>query len=205
MARKGIPATPDQLTYERLPGETMKAFQAFRMYRDMGPNRTIENVRVSMGKSKNYSVQLWNWSRHNKWVERSKLYDDWVDSLDRQEKEMSRPRWEALRQHALTENIELVKKLRGRVEEMLDHPLTKERVESRSNGRTDVYILPANWNWSSIATVVKTMAELEAATIAEGMLDEEDESFDPTTATLEECREYINRQRERGKLRPKSE
>lgn len=199
-----VKATPEQLSYERLPGETSKAWQAFRIYRDLGPDRTHENTRLSLGKTSGYLRVLEEWSSKYSWAERAVLYDDWLDRMNRQEQEASIPRWEQHRQDALRANIELAAKLRERVQAMLEHPLTKERVEA-SNGRNVTYIVPANWTFSSIANMVKTMAELEAATIAEGLLDEENEAFDPTSATLEECREFIERQRRRSKVRPGTE
>lgn len=201
MARDGVKARPDQMTHERLPGESAKAWQAFRCYRDLGADRSHENVRISLGKSKGYIPQIETWSRKFAWVERSKLYDDWCDAVDRQEREAARPKWEELRQRSLTSNVQLTEKLRERIEAMLSHPLTKERVEV-SNGRNVTYLIPAGWNFSSIAAMIKTMAELEAATIAEGLLDEENEAFNPETATLEECRSFIERQRKRAKVRP---
>lgn len=197
MAGKSKPPRIDQLSYERLPDETAKAFGAFRIYRDMGRDRSLNNVRISLAKPESYVSTLANWSTQHAWVERSKLYDDWVDTMDRQEREASRPRWEELRQKALLENTALVERLRERVKEMIEHPLTKERVETSADGRSTTYIVPAGWTWGSVATVIKTMAELEAATIAEGLLDEESAQFDPATASLEECREFIAKQLKR--------
>lgn len=201
MPRDGVKARPDQMTYERLPGETAKAWKAFSMYRDMGHDRSIENVRISLGRPSVYLRSLQTWSSKFAWVERAKLYDDWCDSIDRQERESARPKWEELRQRSLSNNVELSAQLRERVQEMLRHPLTKERIEA-SGGRNVTYIVPAGWTWGSIATVIKTLAELEAATIAEGLLDDEVDAFDPETATLEECRSFIQKQRQRTKSRP---
>lgn len=53
--------------YNRLPTETTKAYEAFSVYRDMGPQRSHEKVSQVLGKS----IALMNrWSRRYNWVER---------------------------------------------------------------------------------------------------------------------------------------
>jgi hypothetical protein len=201
-----VTSPPDSTTtFERLPTEPMKAWQAFVAYRNMGYDRTMDAVRIALARPSGYLRQLQDWSGRYEWVRRARLFDDHIERSARREAQRSIPLWEKLRQDALRANIELTAKLRERIESMLMHPLLKERVEVGANGRSTVYLIPAGWNWSSIATMVKCLSELEAATIAEGLLDEEAEAFDPATATLQECRDFIEKKIVRTKGRPSSD
>lgn len=65
--------------WERLPGETNKAFRAFCIYRDLRQNRSFAQVQAKLGKkSKSYIA---HWSKKNKWVERVKSFDDDEDRI----------------------------------------------------------------------------------------------------------------------------
>lgn len=67
-------------TWEMQPGETPKAFAAFCVYRDMGPERSIEGVAQKCTKS----VSLMRrWSEGNQWASRAAAYDAYMDSVRR--------------------------------------------------------------------------------------------------------------------------
>src|SRR5260370_1005228 len=58
----------------RLPGEPVRAYRAFRMYRDQGPHRS--------GATRQ-SVGHWTaWSKQWNWVERAGAYDTLVDKSE---------------------------------------------------------------------------------------------------------------------------
>lgn len=65
--------------WDQQPGETVKAFEAFRTYRDMGPTRTImKALKLNTGKENTrgrYDV----WSMQNDWVNRCNAYDRFMD------------------------------------------------------------------------------------------------------------------------------
>ncbi len=67
--------------YERMEGESQKAFEAFCRYRDMGRERTARKVAQEFGKSDAYMNQL---SQVWHWIERSKA---WIDELDKRRRE----------------------------------------------------------------------------------------------------------------------
>ena len=64
--------------YERLDKETPKAFQAFRIYRDLGIDRTIAKVAEELGKHPN-AVAAWS-QKHN-WTRRAGAWDRELDSV----------------------------------------------------------------------------------------------------------------------------
>lgn len=65
--------------WERQPGESSKAYEAFCLYRDMGPGeRSTRKVAKKLNKS---LTQIGKWSSRWNWVERAAAWDD---ELDRQ-------------------------------------------------------------------------------------------------------------------------
>jgi hypothetical protein len=75
--------------WERQPGETNKAWNAFRIYRDMdAAERTIKSVSKQLG----YSVTALceRWSRLNDWVSRAGTYDAHMDEQRRNRRERER-------------------------------------------------------------------------------------------------------------------
>lgn len=67
--------------WERQPGETIKAFEAFSVYRDLGVNRSIEKAGKALGKSR---VTLEPWSAKFLWVKRAAAWDAEQDRVARQ-------------------------------------------------------------------------------------------------------------------------
>lgn len=112
------------------------------------------------------------------------------------------PIWEQRRQVSLERMMLFASKLFARAEAMLDHPIVKEVTRESADGRTIYHIVePAGWTWGSLATMVKTAAELQSAVIAEGLAESYDESFDVESATADELRDYINRTSRRSKIK----
>ena len=72
--------------WERLPGESSKAYEAFCIYRDLGVDRSIEKTAKNRLKPGSYSW-LRNWSSKYNWVERARAYDDYLEREKRKERE----------------------------------------------------------------------------------------------------------------------
>lgn len=64
--------------WERQPGETSEAYQAFKLYRDMGVKRS--NAKVAKECGKNVSL-ISRWSSRWHWVRRIEMYDIEQDRL----------------------------------------------------------------------------------------------------------------------------
>ncbi|USK77822.1 hypothetical protein [Peribacillus frigoritolerans] len=71
--------------FERQDKETEKAFEAFRIYRELGSERSCAKVGEKLGKS---STLIERWSSRWDWVERVKSYDSEMDrkALKQEEK-----------------------------------------------------------------------------------------------------------------------
>jgi len=82
------PITPASPGPERLANESARAYQAFCIYRDLGPSRSIDQAwRSRRSSSKGGSARRpghWAaWSQKYKWVERAEAYDDSIDEARR--------------------------------------------------------------------------------------------------------------------------
>lgn len=62
--------------WDRQSTESAKAFEAFCLYRDAGASRSIKAVAEKLGKS---SGLLERWSRQNRWQERTREWDRFLD------------------------------------------------------------------------------------------------------------------------------
>lgn len=67
--------------WERCPGESTKAYKYFCIYRDLGPERTVEAVRKKSKKHPSYRYQLEDWCSRYQWVKRCAEYDDYLEKM----------------------------------------------------------------------------------------------------------------------------
>ncbi|NJM73017.1 MAG: hypothetical protein HC862_24320 [Scytonema sp. RU_4_4] len=66
----------DNRVWERLPDESLKAWTAFQMYRDLGSVRSYSKVAIALGKSPaTYKRRLEIWGSKFSWVKRCRQYD----------------------------------------------------------------------------------------------------------------------------------
>lgn len=66
--------------WERQKGESEKAYEAFLVYRDMGPERSTRAVAQKLGKSVSL---IQRWSRDKDWQERVRAYENDLDRAAR--------------------------------------------------------------------------------------------------------------------------
>lgn len=66
--------------WERQEGETVKQFEAFCVYRDMGKSRSQEKTAEKLSKSR---ALVSRWSSNNNWVERVEAWEEEQDRLIR--------------------------------------------------------------------------------------------------------------------------
>lgn len=81
--------------WDRLSGETARAYRAFAVYRDMGVSRSVARVGQELGKSKSLMDR---WSGNWHWVHRANEWDAAQDEIHRSEQEQERR--DMLRRHA---------------------------------------------------------------------------------------------------------
>jgi len=68
------------LAFEQRPKESAKAFAAFRLYLEMGAQRSLAAVAGKLGKSK---VLMERWSRRHRWCERVDAYAQHLAEAER--------------------------------------------------------------------------------------------------------------------------
>ena len=68
--------------WERQDGETAKQFEAFRIYRDLGEERSLLKTGEALGKRK---ALMERWGSANNWVERALAWDCEKDRIARNE------------------------------------------------------------------------------------------------------------------------
>lgn len=73
--------------WERLPKETTKAYELFNAYLELGPERSLEKLRVATGKKPSYLRQLQRWCSEWAWPERAAHYDDHLQEMKRERHE----------------------------------------------------------------------------------------------------------------------
>ena len=64
--------------WARQSSERSKAFDLFCMYRDMGPERSLEKLRQKADKKPSYLRYLGRLSANHNWVQRTRAYDDYL-------------------------------------------------------------------------------------------------------------------------------
>ena len=69
------------LEFEQLPRESNKAFAAFRVYLEMGPQRSLARTAAKVGKSK---VLMERWSRRYDWPGRVTAHGAYVAQVERE-------------------------------------------------------------------------------------------------------------------------
>ncbi|MDP9257549.1 MAG: hypothetical protein M3Q31_13465 [Actinomycetota bacterium] len=120
----------------RAAGEGTKAFQAFTVYRELGPARSIAKVAQELGKSETI---VGRWSADYGWVERASEWDDYADARAR-ERDLAE-RGEALRKM----NEEHARVGRSAVgiagQKLAAYDLHAETAEARAAARTAIEAL----------------------------------------------------------------
>lgn len=79
----------EKRAWDRLPGESSKAYHHFCLYRDMGASRSLRKM-AKDGVCGAKLGQLERWSSNWRWVERCQKYDDYLDYQDRLQQEKDR-------------------------------------------------------------------------------------------------------------------
>lgn len=101
--------------WDRLPGESARAYRAFCVYRDLGPKRSVLKAIQAAGENVD-SVGRWEtWCTQFRWVERAAAYDEWLDRQQREAREEVLR--DMARRHAELAML-LLERVRARVEAM---------------------------------------------------------------------------------------
>lgn len=113
--------------YDRLPKEPAKAYEAFRIYCELGARRSLNRVVEFLGRDESYKAQLGNWSKRWRWVKRAEAWDKdhakyWANQEERERYEADLRRYRDIqRQIAFSSSVAIAKalqKIEGRISQM---------------------------------------------------------------------------------------
>lgn len=140
--------------WERQLGESDKAWEGFKLYRDLGPARSLRAVAEALYgvRWKHGKRTVEGWSSRNDWVDRVQALEardemirrEAVEEHFRRQADDHGRREAALRERALSVREEAMEQ----AEKMVGWPLTRQRVVNDSeDGETVVYEFhPAGWS-----------------------------------------------------------
>ncbi len=139
-------------SWHKQSGESPKAYAAFAIYRDLGSQRSLEDVSQQLHKSK---TLLARWSTRDNWVVRADAFDNHQANLmaaanEEQVKlhaQMLADRQAHIRERAL----EMHDRLLDKAEKMLDWPLA---TTTTADGKT--IVKPSHWTLNDAARMIET-------------------------------------------------
>ncbi len=211
-------ARMEVLAWERQPREGEQAYAAFLAYRDLGPGRTHEEARKSLGRRPGDLKPIERWSALRDWRSRACAWDAHLQAERDKVAVEEVAKWERRRLQALEEGWQTCRALRARLAQMLAiSPETPVVTPLEPDGETQVAIpeaiapseearatagrVPSRGNDLAVARLSKLVVELEWAILAEALPGPEE--IDPLTATPEEIRAYLARHPRLGRPPPR--
>lgn len=193
-----IPEPPaEQKPFDRLPNEGAKPYAAFNHYCQLGAERSLGRVAADLGKA---PKGIRDWSARWLWRERVKHWDTHMEEIEQRAKERVRAetaeKWERRRMEAAEANWDRAQRIGLKAEAMLKNPLYTETitVTDQHGNPVAVTMEPAKWDLKTCGALMKLASELQNAALVAALGGQEDDGFDPTTATPEECRTYLEEQ-----------
>ena len=158
-------------SWERQGGESVQAFEAFAVYRDLGPARSVTKVARELDKSR---ALVGRWSRQFAWVVRASAYDREQDRLFLAEQAQARR--EIARRHA---------KL-------------AQAVQSKAVARLQT-LDPRELSPSELLRYIQVAAEIERRAVGEapvvGQVEDRDQGADVTALSDEDRRARMDQLR----------
>jgi hypothetical protein len=121
LARAAGPSVP--LQHDRQRGESIRAFRAYTIYRDLGPGRSLARAYDAYRGAAPHGQRpgQWSlWSVKHRWVKRAGAFDVHVDEAKRKQREMRMIALEERRFDLELENQELLERRVRQMDELLD-------------------------------------------------------------------------------------
>ena len=154
--------------WERQPGESPQAYAAWCVYRDSGPDRSINGAYRTaaghQGGAKKAPGQWKKWSVIHDWPARAAVYDAHMAAVEQASREAALAERAALWAERQIEQRErewqAARALFDRAEQMLAFPLSVTETTTAEDGKTVTVIAPAKWSFRDVATYFETAAKL---------------------------------------------
>jgi hypothetical protein len=178
--------------WERQPGETSRAYEAFSTYRDLGPARSLAKVGQLLGKS---TGLMERWSAVHSWVDRVAALEARDEMLRREAVEehlQARAEDHAAREARIQEKLlEIRERAASQSSKMLEWPLTEQRVIRDEDGEATTFIImPAKWS-KNTAIGLAQLAAGAVTGLSEAREDEAEAEYDLSEISEEELTTYL--------------
>lgn len=158
-------------SWERQGGESVQAFEAFAVYRDLGPVRSVTKVARELDKSR---ALVGRWSRQFAWVLRATAYDREQD------------------------RVFLAEQAQARKEIARRHAKLAQAVQSKAVARLQA-LDPRELSPSELLRYIQVAAEIERRAVGEapvaGSVEDRDQGADVASLTDEERRARMDQLR----------
>jgi hypothetical protein len=166
--------------WERLPGESLKAFNAFQTYLRLGQDRAIDLAHAtakgpqSSSKEKNQraSGHWFAWAEQFDWVARAGAHDDHIARAEFEAREghvrALAAEWADREAEIREGGYNLARTFLERCKQMLEFPLEETTDVFEEGGRTIIRtVRPGNWNLATAAKFLDTA--YRTASLSAGM------------------------------------
>lgn len=144
--------------WEQHPNESSKAYEAARVYFEMGAERTLAKVGEQLGKNK---IVVESWSAKFQWVARARAFDAYLADLELQMMESEfkdrAKKWADRKEALLEREWATGERLMQRAEEMLKIPLLRQTVSK--DGKTIVFE-PMKWTAGTMLNTIDLASKL---------------------------------------------
>lgn len=154
---------------ERQPKETDEAWQAWLIFRDMGPERTHQQVAKKLRKSRK---MIATWAARWDWKGRIVTWDNEAEERERKAADqaaLEKARALADRQEKVQEKAwDIASKLHAKAMEMLAFPLSRQTIHDSKDGKKRTIVVePMAWKLGDIARLAEVADSLSR--LATGM------------------------------------
>jgi hypothetical protein len=185
--------------FEPQPKESSKAFSAFKIYRDLGPERSLVKACKSYYGSAANLAQIKVWSSRHDWVTRARAYDDWLTMHAQaaiEEFQETKAAEFAQRQMALREKLlSNAEAAADQAATMLAWPLSQQKVlrADDEGGEITYIVMPSGWSKGTARTYQDIAAGgvIGSWTAARTGEDEAEAEYDFSGWSEEELQQYL--------------
>jgi hypothetical protein len=178
--------------WERQPGETSRAYEAFSAYRDLGSARSLAKVGQILGKSK---ALMERWSAAHSWVDRIAALEARDEMVRREALEQflaNQAEDHAAREARIAEKLlEIREQAANQALSIVRWPLSEQRIFLEEDGNeTTVVVKPSKWS-KSTAIGLAQLAAGAVAGLSARREDEAEAAVDLSEITEEEIITYL--------------
>lgn len=166
--------------WDRRPGESRQAYEAFRTYLALGHDRSIFKVAHDLNKSRQLITR---WCSECGWVDRCAAHDTHLNAIEMGRREKVRAemaeRWERRRQETIEKDWANYLLLSDKIAKMIDMMMDPTKP-----------MAPTAANVNKLLRLTEAARRLSGGIFVEARAQEADD-FDPSTATPDELRAYL--------------